>query len=286
MKKGSKIATLVFTIIIILVLVWGMDKFFNQKVNTKDKTTVSTNEPTKAPSVSPTPTPTPTEVLTPAEDSLIPILMYHHVKDWTDGDDDIEKGLSVPIDDFEGQMKALADAGYKNVGLDKLFYSPQDKKVALTFDDGYDDNIANAAPILKKYGLTATLFVTTDFVGTPRYMSWDDLKKLTSEYDWTIGAHTKSHPNLTSIGIDQAMAEISESKKLIEQSLDIKVTDFSYPAGQFDAGVIELVKNAGYDFAVTTQGGSQNYKSNPYELKRIRINGNLGVEGFKNLMEL
>jgi len=287
MKKSSKIITLVVTLLLVVFFAWWLDKFTNQK-DDANKSVVSADEPAKTASAipSPSPTPTPEEVLIPSEDSLIPILMYHHVKDWADGDNEIEQGLSVPIADFEGQMKALSDAGYKNVTLDKLFFSPQDKKVALTFDDGYDDNLSNAAPILKKYGLTATLFVTTDFIGTPRYMSWDDLKKMVSEYGWTIGAHTKSHPNLTGIGLDQAMTEIAESKNILESNLGVKVLDFSYPAGAFDAGTVELVKTAGYNFAVTTQGGSHNYKNSPYELKRIRINGGLGVEGFKNLMEL
>lgn len=290
MKKSTKLISLFGAIVAVLIFVWALNASINQKTDVKNPAVVSADEPVKPISTAspaiPSPTPTPEEQLTPTDESLIPILMYHHVKNHSDGDNEIEQGLSVPIDDFEGQMKALSDAGYKSVGLDKLFFSPQENKVVLTFDDGYDNNLTNAAPIMKKYGFTGTLFVTTDFVDTARYMSWDDIKKLVTEYGWTIGAHTKSHPNLTSIGIDQAMIEIGDSKKILEENLGVKVFDFSYPAGAHDIGVIDLVRVAGYDYAVTTVGGSHNFKTNPYELKRVRINGGLGVEGFKNLMEI
>jgi len=228
---------------------------------------------TSAPTASPEP---PKETI---ESTSYPILMYHHVKNCDENCDDIEQGLSVSNSDFEAQMKYLSDNGYKTIFLDDLFYKSDAKTLALTFDDGYLDNLSEAAPILKKYNLSATLFVICDSVGTDRYLNWEQIKQL-SDQNWQIGAHTKTHPNLTTLSKEDMEDQIASCKTEIEKNIGKPVKFFSYPAGKFDDTVISVVKDSGFSGAVTTVSGTKNNKNNPFELKRLRINGSDSLDGF------
>jgi len=91
----------------------------------------------------------------------IPVLLYHHVN-WIDKDPTINVNPEV----FEEQMRFLSENGYRTLFLNEMMdlrnsNSSPEKVVAITFDDGYLDNWVYAYPILKKYGLKATIFVTT-----------------------------------------------------------------------------------------------------------------------------
>ena len=87
----------------------------------------------------------------------IPILMYHSI-------DDSLAAACVRPKCFEEQMAYLKHVGYEAVDLDAVFsymtigVSLPSKPIVITFDDGYRDNMENAYPILKKYGMCATIF--------------------------------------------------------------------------------------------------------------------------------
>src|SRR5207245_611648 len=53
-----------------------------------------------------------------------------------------------------------------------------DRDVAVTFDDGYADNLLNAKPLLETHGIPATVFVTTDYIDSKREFWWDELERL------------------------------------------------------------------------------------------------------------
>ena len=110
--------------------------------------------------------------------SLFPLIFYYHRVRDNDAADNV--GLSISVDNFNNQIKYFAR--YCNVvSLDFMVkkiregksLSPND--VAITFDDGYNDNYANAYPVLKKYNVPATIFLTTGYIGTNRLLWWDKL---------------------------------------------------------------------------------------------------------------
>ena len=93
------------------------------------------------------------------------ILIYHSVHN---------KGFvpfnSIPLNLFDKQMRFLSK--YRKVG--SLYEYRKGKcNIVITFDDGYKNNYTHAYPLLKKYGLTATFFLTTGLIGT-KNMKWDD----------------------------------------------------------------------------------------------------------------
>ena len=220
-----------------------------------------------------------------------PVLMYHYVRINPDPADKIGIGLSVPPAEFERQMRYLVDNGYQVVGLEDIVASLRNgsalppRAVALTFDDGYMDFRQAAYPVLKRYGLKATSFVITDFVGRNGYLTWDAIKEMAAGGLVTFGSHTLSHPDLSTLPPALAERQIRESKRVLEDRLGSRVTLFSYPAGRYNDTVVRLVEEAGYLAAVTTRYGNLHNANEIYLLKRIRIDGRDSLGTFASKLQ-
>ena len=210
------------------------------------------------------------------------IICYHCIKDeaWP-------HLRPTKVADFENQMQYLSNA-YNPISLDRMAQHIQNgtplpsKAIAVTFDDGYQDNYKNAFPILKKHNIPATVFLTTGFIGTgeiPRWdkgyykaqkdlmLSWEQVREM-SDSGISFGSHTLSHPFLTRIPRKQAQKEIRLSKDIIEQQTRKPVTTFSYPSGNFDSEIKGIVREAGYSAAVSTNPGYNSTYDDVHALKR------------------
>jgi peptidoglycan/xylan/chitin deacetylase (PgdA/CDA1 family) len=215
----------------------------------------------------------------------IPILMYHSIESMPQST--IMRSLHVPPRRFKFQMWLLKVLGYKGLSLRELKpYLDGEKKgkvVGITFDDGYQNILLNAAPILKKYNFSATCYIVSESVGSSN--TWDLNNGITQralmteteinswlELGMDIGGHTKTHADLTTISKLQAQNEISDCKSELEKKYKVKVTDFCYPFGRFNELVCNMTKDSGYLSATTMQRGRANSKSNKFMLPRIPIN--------------
>ena len=87
-----------------------------------------------------------------------------------------------------------------------------------------------------------------------------------------IGAHTRTHADLTSISEKKAYGEINDCKTDLENKFNVKVADFCYPFGRFNDLILKMVENSNYSTASTMQRGRVNLASNNYLLPRIPIN--------------
>ena len=203
---------------------------------------------------------------------VVPVIMYHSI----DYNDKLTK-LSVSPESFERQMKFLCDLRYNVVGLDKVIgYLEKKEKVpprtvAITFDDGFYNNYKYAYPVLKKYGLIATIFIIVDKIGTPGFLSWDELKEMSDSGFVVIGSHSVSHKWLPSLGRRDLKRELEESKAVLKKKLGKSVDVFCYPIGAHDERVIDGVKEAGYACAVATNPGRFKPADDIYAIKRVRI---------------
>ena len=88
----------------------------------------------------------------------------------------------------------------------------------------------------------------------------------------SIGAHTKTHVDLTSVSEKKAQNEIYGSKTELENLFNVPITDFCYPFGYFNESLCNLTKDSGYLTATTMLRGRANIKSNSIQLPRIPIN--------------
>jgi peptidoglycan/xylan/chitin deacetylase (PgdA/CDA1 family) len=155
--------------------------------------------------------------------------------------------------------------------------------VGITFDDGYRNNLECAAPVLKKYGFSATCYIVSDKVGKTN--EWDleqgiPQKALMSEEEvllWIkegmdIGCHTRNHVDLSAVNNELAVYEIKQSKIDLEDRFHIDITDFCYPFGGYNLlSTVELVKEAGFLTATTMKRGRSSMVSSLLELPRIPV---------------
>jgi peptidoglycan/xylan/chitin deacetylase (PgdA/CDA1 family) len=102
--------------------------------------------------------------------------------------------------------------------------------VAISFDDGDLGQFENGHAELVKRGMTATFFITTDWVGRPNYVSWNQLREMRAA-GMSIGSHSKSHPFLSELGEAGLRAELLGSKDRIDQELEQVTDTIALPGG-------------------------------------------------------
>jgi len=208
----------------------------------------------------------------------VPILMYHSISNV----DPTNSSLVISRDFFSRQMQYIKEHDYDVISLDKLVRMMREgvdipqNYVVLTFDDGYRDFYTDAYPVLKKHGFTATIFLTTGYLGKGAgYMpciSWEEAEELAEDDLIDIGSHTLSHHLLPLLSLEEAREEIFLSKQILEERFRKPVTTFCYPAGALDDSIKEIVKEAGYETAVGTAYQRGQYKNDDfYVLKRVFV---------------
>ena len=208
-----------------------------------------------------------------------PILFYHNI-----GKENY-KSFSTTIE-FEAQMKFLYKRKLNGTNCDNL--NNLKSNFGISFDDGYEDNLINALPILKKYNFTATCFIVPNLIGKTN--SWDTKQfKLMDKQqiqDWldagmNIGSHSMSHKDLTKLGEDKIISEVGDSKKILEDNFGIKINNFSYPYGKINRLVTNKVEKAGYIRAFTTKRGLYNALNNSqYMINRVPVSRGIGMFKF------
>ncbi len=215
--------------------------------------------------------------------------MYHSVSDVSERDKKIRStnpAYSLTVGQFREQMECIRKNEYKTIHLNQLLGSntevPQ-KSLVITFDDGWTDNYTNVLPILKEYGLTATIFVITGTIGQSNYMDWNQLRDM-SKAGISIQSHTVSHKPLAGLTDHQLMYELTDSKQSIEDHLGRPVYFLSLPHGVFNNRIRRKVYAAGYKAVCTSEPGfSHTYKDLPV-LKRINISDSYEIETFKKIV--
>ena len=112
------------------------------------------------------------------------ILLYHRVLPDELVKNDLEVGMAVSKSNFEKQIKKIKSK-YDIVSMDEFISNLENKvnkfTVTLTFDDGYLDNLDHVLPILEKYQVPASIYVTTSFLENEVFMWWYELKKATED---------------------------------------------------------------------------------------------------------
>ena len=200
-----------------------------------------------------------------------PVLLYHKI-DQTASDVKVRGAYTLPRR-FEHQLSYLKRNGFRFSTASAIVehYLNQgrfpEKTVALTFDDGWKDNYTNAFPILKKFGIPATIFLVPTCIGeittmvtaegenAREHMSKDDIREM-SENGIEFGSHSLNHKLLDRTPDDEVVVEIDESKRFLEGLLQKECRVFAYPAGYHSAFAREAVKRAGYIAGFTTVYGN------------------------------
>ncbi len=200
-----------------------------------------------------------------------PILGYHRVGPYNgDHVPTVSPGI------FERQLAFLTRYRFRVLSLEELVEQwEQDGRfprhsAVITFDDGYEETHAVAWPLLKRFGFSATVFVTPAEVGLPGFATWQQVEEMAQD-GMKIGCHTMHHSYIPLVPEERLPEEIIDSKRLIEERIRQPVQFLSYPVGGFTPRAQALVKQAGYLAACTTNRTSPQQARDRFALRRIKM---------------
>ena len=104
-------------------------------------------------------------------------------------------------------------------------------------------------------------------------MSWDSLRKL-SQDGLTLGAHTRTHPLVNRISLEEARKEAKGSLEDLKHEIGSALPIFAYPSGEFSNDVVSMLEHEGFSLAFTTKRGINNIAHmNPLRIRRINVGG-------------
>ncbi len=213
-------------------------------------------------------------------------LMYHSVGTPVEGDPN--QIYNISLSQFEGHMRFLA-SHYKNniVSLDAAALESNDLKVALTFDDGYRNNLLVAAPIMAELNIPFTIFICTGSVmkGEVGFLTKPDIKALAAFPGATIGSHTVSHRKLVDCHENETKEELVSSKCFLEDLLGCEIDRLSYPHGSVNQRVRKIAKDAGYRIGGTSRFDINKSDRDPLLLCRTDIWAQDDTRIFKEKIE-
>jgi len=221
----------------------------------------------------------------------IPILLYHAI----DPGAGHRERYAVGPGNFAKQIESLQNNLFVTSTIAEILTADRarsenqirGKEVVLSFDDGNSSDYEFVFPLLSKIGFKAIFFVTTGRVGTPGYVNWEQLQRM-SDKGMSVQSHGVTHKFFSEMNEAQIAAELWESKDIIERKLRTPVSYFSLPGGFGCAQAAEVAKKIGFHAVCTSEPGL-----NPIPfggesfrvLKRFLITGQTSLQSFQAMVE-
>ena len=232
------------------------------------------------------------------EERGLRVLTYHRVNDAHPRD-----RLSVRLDAFAAQMEVLARSRRPVLPLAGAVPAlrgtcplPADA-IALTFDDGFQDNFTHALPVLERFGFPATFFVVTAVVSSEgtldryrgccqadRMLDWEQVRAMRAR-GHAIGGHGRTHHEMAMLPEAEARTEAQGCAKDIEAETGDRPSLFCYPRGSESAGVRRIVAEAGFEAACTVRPGANPPGTDLLALRRTEVSADDTIDDFRSKLE-
>jgi peptidoglycan/xylan/chitin deacetylase (PgdA/CDA1 family) len=208
-------------------------------------------------------------------------LTYHGVMDVPLRRD--PHGLFVRPDDLRRHIEALRNWGYELMAFSswasRVLAGRGEGAAALTFDDGLVDNLETLTLLLEQEAAPATAFVVSQLLGQPhaaaswtRMLTAEETRELHAR-GVEIGGHTRSHPDLTMLSVDDAYGELAGCRRDLEELLGTSVTVAAYPFGHANPAVVAACRRAGFSAACRCNGSGE--WDNPQNLPREDVHNRM-----------
>ncbi len=239
----------------------------------------------------------------------IPILTYHQIDTIppkVDANGVVTKFRSLIVSpaSFARQMWLLKMLGYRGVNMSEVIAYLRGEKtvethgkiVGITFDDGYQNNLRYAMPILSQHGFSSTCYAVSSMTGKTNHWDVDNavaMKPLMTEIElreWIaggqeMGSHTRHHVNLNQVDRAIAKIEITQSKEELQAITGVACRHFCYPYGVYDFEHTMMVRTAGFESATTTEHGIADTSHGVFELPRVGILKNTNLWQFWRIIK-
>lgn len=193
---------------------------------------------------------------------------------------------SVSEANFENQIRAILDRNIEIVSLENLFLGKVngDFSVALSFDDGNASDYDIVFPILKKFNIPATFFISIGNLNNGK-LEVEKLVELSENKLIEIGSHGLTHRDLRTLQVDEIRKELQESKEQLQQIIQKPVDFFALPYGSGDSGIYKLCSECGYKAVFTTRKQFNPVKSGSFLYNRWTIKAGMTTERFGRLLK-
>lgn len=220
----------------------------------------------------------------------IPVLMYHMV------DSQTAPGSTVTSREmFFAQMTFLKQQGYTTLTIHELTdimngkHKAPKKAVAITFDDGWK-SVMYAAEVLHVSDMSATFFIISSTFTDPLYLTPDEIRTLSDNKRFEIGAHTHTHfvkhaDHINEVDTSMLVGEAMMSKLLIEQVINKNVTSIAWPYGYATDDAIKFVTKLGYTSTSLVTNGANVVGDTPSKIKRLNVDGRCDIKAFQTMLE-
>jgi peptidoglycan/xylan/chitin deacetylase (PgdA/CDA1 family) len=200
-----------------------------------------------------------------SKDRFPQVLMYHSISQ-----PEVDKDpLCTSPERFEAHMLYLRRHNLRGVSMRELYLAQNAGEatglMGVTFDDGYEDFLDTAVPILEKLGFSATVYVVAGMLGSENNWEHDggprpklrlfgaDGVREVSERGMEIGSHSLTHPRLSGLESETLIHEVGDSRQILSHIVGAPVEGFSYPYGAVDGPAVAAARKAGYNYAVATK---------------------------------
>lgn len=222
------------------------------------------------------------------------VFVYHRFGD------DRYPSTNVSVEVFRRQLELLRQGDYQVLSLGQVVKrlkagEPLPELCAvLTIDDGYESFASGALPLLKQFGYPATLFVSTDSVGSPGYLGWEDLRRI-SAAGVEIGNHSAAHEHMAapragedpSAWRERMRADLTRAQAAFREHLGMDPRLFAYPYGEYSLPLMELLEELGFEAAATQHSGVVSPHSHLLALPRFPMGGSYATfEGFRDKLRM
>jgi len=216
------------------------------------------------------------------------VFMYHRF------DQNKYPETSISSETFEKHILFLRDNKVDILPLTDLVLFLKNKKqltkksAFITIDDAYKSFYKKGYPILKKYNLPFSIFVSTDFVSnkkTSDYMSWDMLREV-SKNNGLVLNHTSSHKSLINLSFNSLKREVQEAQQIIEKEIGLQPMILSFPYGESDVESEKMIKKLGYNIAFSQHSSLVHRGELKFRLPRFSLNDEYGgMKRFKTIIK-
>lgn len=217
-----------------------------------------------------------------ASNVKIPIITYSFVS-YND------ESFTLTADDFKAQMKWLYDNGVTFVTMKELYEmittgnNIPKRPVAICFEEGYDDVYKNAYPILKQYGVKATVFLSSQYINKPSYLTEGMIKDMALK-GINFQSHSKNNTKLTLLTYEEQLDYLKSSQERIQAITNTQVEFLMYPEGSHDGDTTKAMSSLGYKLGISNRFGYAEEGNGLYNLRKIKINyNNKDLKNFKDI---
>lgn len=206
------------------------------------------------------------------------IFVYHRFGD------ERHQSTNTTLQELEKEFEYFKTNNYKVVTVSQIAQKIRNGEdipenwVAFSIDDAYKSFYTNALNIFKKYNYPFTLFVYVESTQKkyPDFMTWEEIKE-TSKYG-EIALHSYGHKHLTKLSNEEIFDDTKKAYDMFVEKLGFKPLGYTYPFGEYDERVKDVIKKFDFEYIANQNNGSVNSKNDIFDINRVALVGDVNLK--------